>query len=461
MKKHLMLLCTTLLSIQVTYAMDLNEALTSAYKTNENLKIAQQKFLQSAENFPQALAKFLPDISIGITSQKSKNTTVGQYAGNPASPTSAGPDVSRTLQVKQNIFNGGQDAYGLKIAQEMFMQSKATFYSAEQKVITDSITAYLTLCSSKEKYKIAEVAVESAVQNMNMAKEKLKVGEATIIEVAAAEAKFAKAQSDASQQLSGLIGAKANFRVLIGVEAPDDISFPAPPEQGIPDNIEALRLKVEKSNFDIIAAKSVLSQASDSVKQKQGVLLPNASLSLSQANNYFGPEGSPNPPNPSSRQNDRVVSATVSVTIPIFSAGGAAYSQIRQSKTQSRQAVYGLDSTKKQVHAYVITYWENFYSLKDVLRSNEEAVRAQTLTVDGMKSGYEVGTQTILDVLTQQDQLNQYKSDAVDIRAKYLLSIYQLKSLMGQLTAKQMQLKVKYFDPDYEFRNVKHKIVGF
>ena len=87
--------------------------------------------------------------------------------------------------------------------------------------------------------------------------------------------------------------------------------------------------------------------------------------------------------------------------------------------------------------------------MKDVLRSNEEAVRAQTLTVDGMKSGYEVGTQTILDVLTQQDQLNQYKSDAVDIRAKYLLSIYQLKSLMGQLTAKQMQLKVKYFDPDY------------
>ena len=70
MKKHIMLLCTTLLSIQSVYAMDLNEALTSAYKTNESLKQAQQLFLQNAENFPQALAKFLPDISMKISSQK-------------------------------------------------------------------------------------------------------------------------------------------------------------------------------------------------------------------------------------------------------------------------------------------------------------------------------------------------------------------------------------------------------
>ena len=459
MKKHIMLLCTTLLSIQSVYAMDLNEALTSAYKTNESLKQAQQLFLQNAENFPQALAKFLPDISMKISSQKTKNTTVGQYAGNPNSTTNTGPDVSRGLSVQQNIFNGGQDTYGMKIAQSAFLQYKATFYSAEQKVFTDSITAYCTLCSTQEKYKIAVAAVESASQNMKMATEKLKVGEATITDVAAAEAKFANAQSNVSQQLGALLGAKANFRVIIGVEAPDDISFPEQPEHGMPDNIEALRALVEKSNFDIMSAKSRLDQAKNGVKQSQGALLPKADLSVSQANNYFNPEF--DPAGGGGRQNDRAVSVGMSLTIPILSSGGVVYSKIRQNKAQSRQAVYQLDFTKKQVHAYVITYWENFYALKDVVRSFDEAVRAQSLAVEGTKSGYEVGVNTLLDVLTQQDQLNTYQSQAVDARVQYLLSIYQLKSLMGQLTAKQMKLNVKYFDPDYEFRNVKHKIVGF
>lgn len=460
MKKYL-LLCSTLLSGLVSstnsYAMDLNEALTNAYNTNESLKASQQNFLNQAENFPQALAKFLPDISMSVNSQKQKSTSVSRYA---TGSQESGPDVTRSLNVTQNVFNGGQDAYGLKIAQSQFLEFKATLGSAEQKVLADSLGAYLGLCAAKEKHEIALAAVNFYSQSLEMAEEQLKVGEATITDVSAAQAKLYQAQYQKSQADANLLSAKANFKLTIGIDPTDDVVFPPAPDN-MPENLDAFKAVVEKSNFDLMTVKSRLEQAKNGVKRSMGALLPNAQLSISESRNYYDPETPSSFGSQSNRQNSRSIQTQMSVRIPIYSGGGAVHSQIRQSKAQSRQFSYVLDYTRKQVATNVISTWENFSAMKDQLKSSEASIKAQTIALEGTKSGYSVGTNTMLDVLNQQDQLNQIKSQSVDIRTNYLTSAFQLKSLMGQMTAKSLKLKTKYFDPDYEFRNVKHKIVGF
>jgi len=449
MNKHIMLLCTTLFSMQSVYAMDLKEALSSAYKTNENWKYSQQRFLLEAEEFPQALAGFLPDISMDIGSNTQKQTTVG------ISSAESGPDVSRSISVRQNLFNGGRSAYALKIAQAGFLASKATLYSAEQKILIDALTAYLGVCGAKEKYAISITAVAFYAQALEMAQEQLKVGEATITDVAAAKAQVARAESNKSQQFADLLSSQATFKTVIGVDAPDDITFPDAPND-LPETIEHFKDVVEKSNFELMAAKSKMTQSKDAVKSTQSALLPRVDLAISEGNNYYD---SSTPNNP--RSTNRSVNTTVSVKIPILSNGGTDHSRIRQSKAQSRQAVYALDYTQKDLRAKTISAWEVFISKKDSMTSAEEATKSQTLALDGIRSEYSVGTKTMLEVLRQQDQLNQIKSQAVDIKIQYLTYAYQLKALMGQMTAKQLKLDVQYFNPDYEFRNVKHKIVGF
>lgn len=453
MKKHIILFCTTLLSMQSSiYAMDLREALSSAYNTNENLKSAQQKFLSEAEAFPQALSRFLPDVSMEVRSTTQKQTNVGRSA--PGSQ-EVGPDVSRSMNVQQNLFRGGQDAYAIKIAQAGFAESKATFYSAEQKILTDSLKAYLDFCSSRAKYDIALTAVEFYSQALEMTRERLKVGESTITEVAAAEAQVARANSNKSQQFANFLSAKAAFKTMIGVDATDDVVFPSSPGE-VPDTIDDFRAVVEKSNFDLMAAKSKMAQSKDTVKYTKGALLPKVDLAVSEGRNYYDSEA-----NRADKNNSRSVSTVVSMRIPILSNGGTDHSKIRQSKAQSRQAVYVLDYARKQVSASVIGTWESFVSMKDAMTSAQEAIRAQTLALEGVRSEYSVGTKTMLEVLKQQDELNQIKSQAVDIQTQYLAASYQIKALMGQMTAKQLKLDVKYFNPDAEFRNVKHKIVGF
>lgn len=456
MKRYLFLWIILLyIHIQNVNAMDLNEALSTAYNTNENLKSAQQKFLIDVEDFPQALSSFLPDVSMNIKSSIQKQTNAGQSA---PGVTNYGPDVARSIDVQQNLFNGGRSAYALKIAQAGFLESKAVFYNTEQQTLTDALKAYIGLCSAKEKYNIALSAVDFYTQALNMVREQMKVGEATVTDLAAAEAQVAKGHSGVSQQLANLLSAKATFKTVVGIEGSDDVIFPDAPD-GLPTTMDSFHAIVEKSNFDLLAAKSKMDQSKDAVKSAQGALLPTANLSVSQGRNYYDPEQSPN--NSGIRNNSRSVSAVVSVTIPILSSGGSSYSKVRQSKAQSRQAVYALDYVKKQVNANAISNWEGFVAMKDAMTSANEAIRSQTLALEGIKSEYSVGTKTILDVLQQQDQLNQIKSQAVDIQTQYLTSAYQLTALMGKMTAYNMKLKVKYFNPDVEFRNLKHKIVGF
>ena len=455
MKKTIILLCSTFLAINSAEAMDLKEALTTTYKTNSTLKAAQEQFLFDIEKFPQALADFLPDVSMQVNTTTQKQNNISGIGNGKNSD--VGPDVTRTFTVSQNVFSGGQDVYRLKVAQSQFLQSKAILYSAEQKALSDGLKAYLSLCATKAKYDIAIEAVSFYEQSLNQAREQMKVGEATLTDVAAAEAQFAGAQSSKSQQYANLLAAQATFKSVIGMDPVDDVTFPDVPDS-MPDTIEAFEAVVEKSNFDLMSAKSKLSQAQDSVKASAGALLPTADLSASTGANYYNPEVLSTT---SQRLNTRSVSATLAVKIPIYSKGGTVYSKIRQAKASSRQSVHALEDKKKEVRANVIGAWEGFIAYKAVVKSDEESIRAQTLTVEGVKSGYDVGTQTMLDVLTQQDKLNQLQSRAVDNKNQYLTAAYQLKSLMGQMTAHNMKLDAKYFNPEKEFLNIKHKVVGF
>jgi outer membrane protein len=452
MKKKMWILLGMLVSIQPVYSMDLIDALSSAYKTNQDIQTSQQKFLIESEAFTKAVGDFLPSVNMEVDVTNQKQTSISQYVKN-GSITNNGPDVSRSLVVTQNIFKGGQSTLGLKIAQARFKQSKAAMYSAEQKALTEALSAYLGLCVAKTKYDIATDTVTSYQQSLDTAKEKLKVGEATMTEVSAAQASFSEAQAGKSKNYANLITARAKFKNIIGVDPDDDMNFPVVPSD-LPSSFEEFTAIVRKSNFDLMAVSSDLSQKKDTVKSTIGVLLPTADLSVQAGRNYLDPEIVN-----TSRTNGSSVTTKLAVKIPIFNNG--THSNVRQAKAQSRIAAYALDSVQNDVTAGSISAWEQFVAYKDSVLFADEAIQAQTIAFEGVKSEYSVGTKTMLDVLQQQDKLNTALSNAVDIKNGYIVAAYNIKGLMGKMTAKSLKLKARYFNPEAEFRDLKHKVVGF
>jgi hypothetical protein len=49
----------------------------------------------------------------------------------------------------------------------------------------------------------------------------------------------------------------------------------------------------------------------------------------------------------------------------------------------------------------------------------------------------------------------------VEANKDYILNAYQIKALVGQLTAKSLKLKTNYFSPETEFKKIKARIIGF
>ncbi len=459
MKKTIIALGIFLASSSNIYALTLDEALSEAYKNNQNIKASQQVFLSDIERFPQALASFLPSVSANINVANTKQKSDSQYFPG-AQSSRVGPDVSRTLNIQQNVFSGGQSVMGLKIAQAGFWVARSKLYSAEQDTLNKAIQAYLGVCEAREKYNIVNDSVEFYKQNLLMVDERLKVGEATVTDAALASAQLASAEAGKSNQYATLLAASANFKTIVGIDPTEDMEFPPLPE-GLPETMEKFQEMALKSNLDILSSKYQLIQAKAGVKSASGALLPSADINIKAGKNFYDPEVRPTRLNSSSRQNAMSVTTSLSVNIPIFNKGGADYSSIRQSKKQTRQAVYGLEYVENQIRAQMVQVWEGFAASKDSIIFVNKAVEAQKLALEGLRQEYIVGSKTMLEVLKTQQDLNSAQSQAVDVKKNYILGAYNVKALMGQATANQLKLKGKYFNPEQEFKSIKHKVAGF
>lgn len=449
--KSFVLTTATLTSFNV-FAVNLEEALTSAYTNNDNLQTLRNNFVNEMESFPQALAQyFLPDVSASssFTNQRSKIKSK-LLTSNP--PSSQNNSQQNTISVTQPIFNGGSGVAALKAAQEGFKASRANFYDKEQQTLLQLIQLYLNVYETQERNKIAEISLASTKTLLEATQERFKVGEATITDVASAQAAVAKAEADKFVAYANLQAAKSNFAQGFGIEA-SEVTMPKLPE-GLPVSFQDLMQKAEVANPSIGAARysSAVSKASE--YSAKGALLPQVSFSVQASKNS-------NDPQSDQRLNSISTVSQLSVNIPIYSKGGAQYSAIRRAKNQTRQAAIALDSAIKQNKSSCIAIWEGFTSAKASIASATQGVESATIAYNGMVEEEKVGSKSILDVLNAESQLNSAQITKVAADKNYIFTAYQMKALLGQLTAKSFNLKVNYFSPESEFKKAKLKIIGY
>jgi outer membrane protein len=183
----------------------------------------------------------------------------------------------------------------------------------------------------------------------------------------------------------------------------------------------------------------------------KGRLLPTAEFSLRTGNQQ----------NDATRRTDLSTTSTFSVNVPILAKGGAEYSAIRQAKYQTKQAIIAHDDAVKKIKADCLAKWSTFYASKERVAATDEAVGAAETAYEGMMQEEMLGSKTIIDVLNAEVKLNSARSNRVEAKKELILAAYQIKALVGELTAKSMKLKVDYFDPEKEFKKVKFKIIGF
>jgi outer membrane protein len=430
------------------HAIDLKEALVSTYATNEDLKSRRIEFIDSLEQFSQALAGFLPDISARLELDEVKNSRIGKNQN--ITPTKF-KSIQRNLTVRQNLFNGGSSMANLKAAQEGYKAAKSRFYDEEQKILYAAIAAYLNYDEAKSIYDISDASVNFYAKSLESVDAKFKIGEATKTDLAISESQLSKAKFERSQNYSDLESNRAKFKQIIGAdpEVIEKISLP-----NLPENIDGFSTKATLSNWALNSAKHALNAARAGVNAAAGNLLPTLTAQISAGRVYYDPEGSGN-------NNGLNYTTALILNIPIFSNGGAEYSRVRHARNESRKAALSIDQAIKTLQTNVVYLWQAFQSLQSGVNSAQLAVQAQETALKGVTYEFNAGLKTIVDVLNVEKALTDLRINQVRINKQRLLQAYQIKSTVGELTAKSLALNVTYFNPEEEFKKIKMKIIGF
>ncbi|RYE06522.1 MAG: TolC family protein [Rickettsiaceae bacterium] len=449
MNKFLTLLGISLFSCHAL-AMDLQEALVSAYNNNEDLKNAKNNFLAAIESSPQAISEFLPDISASMAQSNNKQTNRSRFGNRGTS--SKFDNFQKNISINQSLFNGGGSIARLKAADSDFKAAKEQYYVNEQKVMLSAIKTYLDYYENKEKFNITETSVNSNKKQLEAVQEKLYVGETTETEVAKAKAALSNAETKKASAYANFRAAEANFIKTFDLE-PKNIIVPTLPKD-LPTTLDTFLATAIANNQTIGAAKHARTASKAREIGAKSGLSPSVGVNVAGYRNFNNPETISN-------QNSSGVTTTLSVKIPILSKGGQTYSDVRRAKNETRSKVIQLDDIIKQVNANCIMSWENFNTAKYSIKAAEEGVEAAQIAYDGTMQEELLGTKTIVEVLIAEDALNQAKINKVENTTQYILAGYQIKSFIGQLTANNMKLKVKYFNPENEFKKAKIKVIGF
>jgi outer membrane protein len=417
------------------------DTLSKAYVSNPDLLAAQAGVRATDENLPQALAQRRP-------------TVTGQASGGiqPQNSTSYGSQTlypyTAELSVSQPLWTGGRADAAIEQANYEIKAARANLLNEEETILLQAATAYFDVYNNQAVLDLAINNVKVLTQALDEANARFKAGLATQTDVAQAEARLQSGYADQRQAEANLINSRAVYRNVVG-DWPGTLG-PEPPAANLPANADETVARAIVRNPQVLNAQANQEAAKAGVDVANAQLMPSIALTglILQQNNasYYGEwstEGQ----------------LLVTLTVPIYQAG-AEYSKIRQAKETFGQTKNQVDSEIRLIAQNATEAWQNLQAARAKIISFEAAVKANNIAYAGLVEENRVGTRTTFDVLQGQQDLFASEVNLVNAQHDEAVSSYQIKAVIGELTAELMGLKVSLYKPQVHYDAVKDKWIG-
>lgn len=435
MKKTKLYLFVSLFSLApfTVHANSLSDVYELALQNDAQLKADQAKHEAGLASKTIGRAGLLPQINASAThTDIDQDLTDNLNAANSGKIdyTSSGWGVS----LSQPLFNMAR-WYTYQQGVKLSEQAEAQFGADQQSLIVRVATAYFNVLRAIENLEATIAEEQALAQQLEQAKQRFEVGLTAITEVHEAQAAYDSATA-ATLEARGLVG--INFEaleVLTGrpesAVAPLSDKFPvdAPTPTNRADWVEFSL----KNNYNLKASRLQAEAAHQTAKAKRSDHLPTLSASL--AYNDTTDDGTRIVP---IDQTTDGTSASIRLDVPIFS-GGATSGLSRQAYAQYNQAQELYNSTQRSViqnarslHLTVETDVARVQARKQAIVSNQSALEAT-------KSGYEVGTRNLVEVLLAQRNLYQARRSYFDALFDYVIDSFKLREVAGMLTPADVQ----------------------
>ena len=407
-----------------TKANTLFNSLNLAYQNNPKLNAERAGMRASREEKRESVSEFLPSVTIsGYVSEQDNTGGVDDSNFKPS---------EQSMKIEQKIFQGGGGVANFMKKKHGQNLGEYKLKKIEQEILLEAAKAHTEFLLNKKKVNINLTNIDLLERQVETDQNRLEKGEISLTDLAQSESSLSGARAKLISAQNDLVTSKANFEKIIGKKPSDNIQEIKEINLNLPSSL-AMAYDISKSeNPDLQIALFEFKQA------KMDVIIAGSDLSPSATLSYKIAEQD----DVSATVKDRTQqTVTATATWPLFS-GGSNLFNLRKAQELRNQKELLLADSKNKIETDVANAWSNYQSSKGVLESTRSQVKAAEIANEGITLEYESGTsRTTLEVIQSRTILLDSRLNLASSERNFLISQFNLLSVVGRLTAQQLNLK--------------------
>jgi len=420
----------------------LREALVSTYQANPTITAQRESLRGTDAGVAIARAGGRPTVtgSVGLTRDLSSAGALRRVG-------SKGPFLNGGVDLSVPLFQGGTVRNDIAAARTRVEAGRATLRAVEGDVFTEATAAYMDVIRDRAIVELNANNVRVLETNLEATRDRFEIGDVTRTDVAQSEARLSIQRSRLLEAQARLTSSEENYRRVIG-RRPGPLQ-PPPPLPPLPASADqAVQISLA-NNPDLIAVARQAEAAGYDVRSVRGTRLPTVSAVASgdYARTISGDTGGES-------RSGTATSVGVQGRVPLYQ-GGLPAARIRQAQAVEGQTLEQRIATERAVVANTRSAFATYQAATEAIASNQVAVSANELALEGARAENSVGTRTILDVLNAEQELLNSQVLLVTARRDQYVAGFQLLNAMGQAEADDLGLEGgPLYDPLGNYRRV-------
>lgn len=366
-------------------------------------------------------ASFLPTISANSSGSLRSARTFDEVTGSfePGSSDSYSAGLSGSL----TVFEGMRRFREYDAAQADVRAAEARYANQRYQVTLQTKGLFFSALEQEELLEVARQRVVQAEQNMEIVRNRTRLGEATISDSLRARLDVVNAEQAALQAETALRSARFSLGRQIGVAEP---VRPMRPDDLDPDPLplseEEIMQLAEEASPSVIAASESTVAAAATVSAARSAYFP--SLRFSSGYNWANQD-------PSFTGGSTSWSMSLGLSYPIFN-GFQRESSVDRAQFVQRVTRLQEDDARLAAREQADAALQNLLTAERATVIAEEAVLVADEDLRVVRARYEVGAATVLDILISQNALTQAETDLIARRYDYILARAELEAILGR-----------------------------
>ncbi len=402
-------------------AEDLQTAYKQAASTSPAIAQARAQLDADLAGKPLARSALLPHINAGA----SGGMNTGRVTGFGPQTISTGyhSDVF-SASLTESIFNG-QAFTAMKQSDSRIRASEAALAYAQQVVALQVTQAYFGILQAQANQRVAQQQMDLLQSIDKQTRTSLHVGSGDIISVQETQAQLDSAKADLIAANNAVTVAKNQLERLTHqpVGTLEDVTTlqPTGPQ---PDTIGPWLAAALKNQPLLRQAQATLKVSEQQVQYAKRARWP--TLTLSGIGQHAA--GTLIPPVAIDQ-----IGGSLNLSIPIYEGGGTR-SEIHQAQALSRASRANVANIQDQIKLDTQTAFQDLQDSVAQFQATQQSVTSAKVSMDGTRKGYEIGSRSIIDLLTAT-------TNYAAAQRNYYLALYtqlvartQLKAAAGVLT---------------------------